>query len=233
MAFVPVLDGLYRIELGGVSAYLITGEEPVLIDAGYQRSAPAILAGLVELGISPQSVKHILLTHSHADHAGGLVAVQAATGAKVINHAEDAAMLGGARPKRPMRPAPGLRNRILFNLFIKSNLGIPVPYYRVRQHVSDGETLPIAGGITAWHTPGHCSGHLVFQWRDALILGDAAFNIVGLGEALCYEDLQAGRASLRKLAALDFDTAVFGHGAPIVGGAGAKFKRAFAGKWID
>ena len=120
MAFVPVLDGLYRIELGGVSAYLITGDEPVLIDAGYERSASAILSGLVELGIAPRAVKHILLTHSHADHAGGLVAVQVATGAKVINHAEDAAMLAGAKPKLPMRAAPGLRNRTLFNMFIKS-----------------------------------------------------------------------------------------------------------------
>ena len=47
------------------------------------------------------------------------------------------------------------------------------------------------------------------------------------GYALCYESLEEGKKSLRKLAALDFDVAVFGHGGPIKTGASAKFKE----KW--
>jgi glyoxylase-like metal-dependent hydrolase (beta-lactamase superfamily II) len=49
-----------------------------------------------------------------------------------------------------------------------------------------------------------------------------------LGYALCYEDLEEGKRSLRKLAALDFDAAVFGHGSPIKSGAAQRFRRQFA-----
>jgi glyoxylase-like metal-dependent hydrolase (beta-lactamase superfamily II) len=45
-----------------------------------------------------------------------------------------------------------------------------------------------------------------------------------LGYSLGYEDLELGRASLRKLAALDFDAAVFGHGKAITIGASKKFR---------
>ena len=39
------------------------------------------------------------------------------------------------------------------------------------------------------------------------------------------EDMDAVRDSMRKLAALDFDTACFGHGTVVKGQANVKFKR--------
>ncbi len=57
-----------------------------------------------------------------------------------------------------------------------------------------------------------------------LFAADAASNMMGLGLSLGYESLQDGLDSLRKLAALDFDIACFGHGKPIMSGASAKFK---------
>jgi hypothetical protein len=48
-----------------------------------------------------------------------------------------------------------------------------------------------------------------------LFAGDVCMNIMGLGDPVGFENLQAGRASQRKLAGLSFDAAGFGHGAPI------------------
>jgi glyoxylase-like metal-dependent hydrolase (beta-lactamase superfamily II) len=58
-----------------------------------------------------------------------------------------------------------------------------------------------------------------------LFAADAAANMGGLGLSLVYEDLAEGRRTLARLAALDFDAALFGHGAPIMRGAAARFRR--------
>jgi hypothetical protein len=49
----------------------------------------------------------------------------------------------------------------------------------------------------------------------------------GLSLSLGYEDLEQGKRSLAKLAALDFSVACFGHGKPLMRDASARFKRAW------
>ena len=57
-----------------------------------------------------------------------------------------------------------------------------------------------------------------------LFAGDVSMNIMGLGDPVGFENLEEGRASQRKLAALSFDAAGFGHGKPIVGDASTHFR---------
>ena len=57
---------------------------------------------------------------------------------------------------------------------------------------------------------------------------DACSNMMGLGWSLGYEDFEQGKRSLRKLAALDFDVACFGHGKAIQKDAARKFKQKWA-----
>jgi glyoxylase-like metal-dependent hydrolase (beta-lactamase superfamily II) len=89
--------------------------------------------------------------------------------------------------------------------------------------------LPIAGGIDVIHVPGHCAGQVALYWRRGRMLfaADACMNIFGLGDPMGFEDLEIGRASQRKLAALSFDAAGFGHGKPLARNASARFSR----KW--
>ena len=53
------------------SFLLFAGEDVVLIDAG--QNSEAWSAKLTELGVQPENVKLILLTHFHGDHIGGLL----------------------------------------------------------------------------------------------------------------------------------------------------------------
>ena len=73
--------GWQRVNLSFVSAYLLVrGSEAAIVDLGTEGSADAIGQGLAAAGSSFAAVRHVVLTHKHDDHAGGLggVAPQAA-----------------------------------------------------------------------------------------------------------------------------------------------------------
>jgi len=76
---------LQHVSLGFVSAYvLLRGNEAAIVDTGQADSAPAILEGLAAVGATWSDVAHVVLTHNHGDHVGGLADVlEAAPGATV------------------------------------------------------------------------------------------------------------------------------------------------------
>jgi glyoxylase-like metal-dependent hydrolase (beta-lactamase superfamily II) len=144
-------------------------------------------------------------------------------------HAADAAKIRAGETRRPWQPTPGLLNAALFQIFVK-NAPSHVEPCEVEQEIADGEHLPLAGGLQAIHAPGHCAGQIALLWQrhgGVLFAGDAASNIPNLRLSIVHEDLAAGRASLRKLAALPFEHACFGHGKPILGAASQRFSKRF------
>jgi hypothetical protein len=60
---------------------------------------------------------------------------------------------------------------------------------------------------------------------ETLIVGDVGMNILGLGDPVGFEDIEEGRRSERKVSALRFDAAVFGHGQAISSGASERFPK--------
>ena len=102
----------------------------------------------------------------------------------------------------------------------------------INQPLTDGEILPIAGGIEIIHVLGHCVGQVALLWRSGRMLfaGDVCMNLVGLGDPVGFESLEDGRASQRKLVSLSFDAAGFGHGKPIAKDASTRFRNK---KWAS
>lgn len=229
MAAKQVVPGVYAISLGVVNAFLIETDHLTLIDTGLPGSAGRILEAVTALGRRPSDVRHILVTHCHIDHTGGLAALKQATGARASMHAADAALVKIGRSGRPMTPSPGLINALVFRRFMTGPPGSIAPA-EIEHEVTAEDILPAAGGIRPIHTPGHCAGHLVFLWPHqggVLFAGDAAANMFGLGLSVGYEDLAEGRRVLTRVAALDFAVACFGHGRPILRDASQRFRQ----KW--
>ncbi len=224
MALKEVVRGLWHVPLGFVNAYLFdTGDGLTLIDTGIPGSAVKILDAVRAIGREPSSIRHILVTHCHADHSGSLAELKRLTGAPATMHPTDAAMVREGKCRRPFTPAPGFFNFLIYRLFIKVAPTAIEPA-EIDHEVEDGAVLP--GGLRAIHVPGHCAGQLAFHWPGhggVLIVADAAANAVGLGLSPVYEDLDEGKRSLSKLAGLEFEIACFGHGKPITSGAAARF----------
>ena len=141
-------------------------------------------------------------------------------------HPVDAEMVRRGQAKRPMTPAPGLRRRILYRLFV-APAPSTIEAAEIDVELIDGADVPGVRGLRVIHAPGHCAGQIVLLWtaRRVLIVGDAAANMMGLGLSLGYEDLARGIRALTSLATFDFDVACFGHGGPIKGDAARQFRR--------
>lgn len=213
-----ILPGLHIVE--GVDpspdfsthVYLVrdTGPTWTLIDTGLPGSDAAVAAYLRKLSIDPHSVRHILVTHLHRDHTGGLKALAALTGAKTYAHWIDAAYIE-EHPKYAGKGMP------------------PAEPFQVHERVKDGDELPAAGGTVVYHTPGHTPGHAVFYVpsRRLLFSGDLFF---GHGTDLLLttpeftHDGPTATISARRVAALPVEALLTYHGGPYLTGAGAKLQ---------
>ncbi len=85
MAPVELFDGVYWVGTEGLGAYLFTSDEGhVLLDVGMPQSAADVMAGIESLGFAVADVRYLLNTQAHFDHSGGLAAVKAASGARML-----------------------------------------------------------------------------------------------------------------------------------------------------
>lgn len=105
-----IFDNLYAIGRTTTVAYVLTTSDGiVLIDAGYPDQVDSVLLpGVKQLGLDPARIKYVLVTHGHADHFGGSIALQQRYGTKVAMSAQDWDVVerpgrGGAAPNAPKR----------------------------------------------------------------------------------------------------------------------------------
>jgi glyoxylase-like metal-dependent hydrolase (beta-lactamase superfamily II) len=230
MAVTRVIEGVQVVPMGKSNAFLIEGDDGLtLVDAGFPGKEAVVFEAIRGLGRSPDQLKHLIFTHHHLDHIGSAAAIVRETGARTYMHPLDIPMAETGGPFRPMRPAPGLLRQVMCRLFYDHNERVaPVV---IDQPLTDGEILPVAGGIEIIHVPGHCAGQVALLWRPGRMLfaADVCMNLTGLGDPIGFESLEDGRASQRKLATLSFDAAGFGHGKPIAKGASTRFRN----KWSE
>jgi glyoxylase-like metal-dependent hydrolase (beta-lactamase superfamily II) len=231
MPFTAIIPNVYELSLGPIHLYLLEDDNGLtLIDTGYKNSEQKIVAAVEALGKKPTDIHNIVLTHCHPDHAGSLAALKKITRASAWMHREDAEIVRGNAKIVLSQPAPGLVNAAMYRMFIK-NVPPFIPATEIEHEIQDGETLPIAGGLKAIHTPGHSAGHIALLLpRDGglLFVGDACSNMIGFGYSVVYDDIEEGRRSLAKLAQFDFEAACFSHGTAQKQGADEKFRA----RWV-
>jgi len=179
-----------RVNLGIVNAYvLIRGKEAAVVDTGTPNNGSKIADVVRTAGLDWNAVHHVILTHYHPDHIGSV--------GEVLTAAEKATAYAGSADI-PQIKSP-----------------------RPLKAVNDNDEV---FGLRVIATPGHTPGHVcVFDPAGSLlILGDAMNNIGNklAGPNPQYSaDMAQANQSVKKLARLEFQRAVFGHGESIDNGA--------------
>ena len=210
-----------RFDLLNSFAFVEDDGSVTLVDAGYENTTPRVVAGLAAIGAAPQDVRRVVLTHAHADHAGGAAGWQSG-GSHVAAHAEDVDDL--AAGVNPTGDARYRRTRLLRRFTAATYAPV-----RVDVVLSDGEVLDVAGGLRVVHTPGHTAGHvsLLHEPSGVLVTGDVIANVGGLNRLapMVCQDYPLSLRSSHALAELDYRVAAFTHGPHIADGAREKVRR--------
>ena len=185
------------------------GDEWVLIDSGAGRDVDAMLHVADADGIDVHQIKHVLLTHGHADHAGGCAALQHRQDVTVWASADVAGWVSQgdetAISLDKARTAGGYPADYRFS---------PCP---VQQVVVANQKFVIGTKqITPIATPGHADGHLAYLMqaagRSCLFVGDLI--LCGGAVLLQYTwdcSIQKLGESLLRLNEMQFDALFPGH----------------------
>jgi len=205
---------------------------PLIVDPGLRSTTAAAMALLDERGEGHDLV--VAATHGHADHVGGLPALER-DGAEVSLPVRIRSYVEGERPRSPgprqvAKIAPVLTEQ-------PRSLGSLVEVLRSQRHIgydsratrfdyppdhwlTDGDAVPGAPDWQVLHTPGHTddSTSLWNPRTRVLLSGDAVLSIGGrawftpelVDESLASETEQ-------QLRPLDVGHLLPGHGRPVVG----------------
>jgi glyoxylase-like metal-dependent hydrolase (beta-lactamase superfamily II) len=228
-----IAAGVYSMDQstgGHVHAFLLDdGEDLTLIDTLFDTDAGRILDRISALGKSVGDLKHIILTHAHRSHLGGLAVLKDLSGATVYSHAWEADIIAGERVAQPISPIPMQPIRAYWRVYYLQ-LGAALgrgkhPPCPVDATLEDGDKI---GPVEVLHTPGHSPGHLAFWWpeRKVLIAGDAiaTYPVFAPGWPAFTLNPTQQRASLERMAGLAPEVLAVGHGAPITGGAAIRLR---------
>ncbi|MBU2668033.1 MBL fold metallo-hydrolase [Actinoplanes bogorensis] len=92
-----------RVDISYVAAYILVREgEAAIVDLGIPGSQAAIEDGLKAAGAGWGSVKHIVLTHLHDDHVGGLAEIAPLVKANIYAGTGDLSSIISPKPLKPL-----------------------------------------------------------------------------------------------------------------------------------
>lgn len=221
-----VNDGVYQSVSGYANAYIIDGDDGVtLIDTSVPKKLESISSALEGIGRSLADVTAIVITHGHGDHCGSAAAVKAESKALLIASEVDATVIrGDAEPQMP----PFMdKYRFLKPLSRFAPSADPVA---VDDTIRGDQTINLVADLSAIQTPGHTDGHMSLildRGGGILFVGDAAVasRSGSIKRGFMNVAATAFDDSLRKIATHQFETAYFGHSAPIKTDATGAFQR--------
>jgi glyoxylase-like metal-dependent hydrolase (beta-lactamase superfamily II) len=163
-------------------AYIVKKDENnYLIDtgSGTDISHEDLLNGLQQAGLHPSDLTHILITHAHIDHYGGLSKLKSLTNAKIGCHELDLQTVAHHEARL------ALISRRLASFLSEAGLAEEtrdqlLDIYRFTKAIYQSVLVDFTyeamdmrvGGFEMIHLPGHCPGHVAMRLDDVVFCGD-------------------------------------------------------------
>jgi glyoxylase-like metal-dependent hydrolase (beta-lactamase superfamily II) len=208
-------------------AYLSLGKEGMLIEGGTGATFSIMVDQIKTLGIDPETIKYIALTHTHPDHIGAVPHFQL--------HWPHIKLLASPIGSRILKKTELFREFELTDLGIaqlmkaKSEIeSLPEPVktyaFNVDSIIKEGDRIDLGEGVawTVYETPGHSPCHIsLFEEKEAILaLGDSTGFCVPEKDSIWpnyFESLEKYCDSIRKLSTLNARLAALSHNGVIEG----------------
>jgi len=224
---VRVDDELYLVSGSNTNWVIIKdGDSCTLIDTGYPGDHDALLTSLDAVGLAPESVAAILVTHAHNDHIGSAERLRVTHGTPVLMHEDEIPharrdFLDQVSIGQVLAQAwrPGVLPWALHAL--RAGGTTPVPVHGPRPFPTQG-ALDLPGAPVPVHTPGHTKGHCAYHLPGSgiLVSGDALVTAHPTSRAtgpqllpdMFHTDRARALDALAVIEGVDADVVVPGHG---------------------
>ena len=170
-----------------VYSYLILGDEVCLIDSGVVSSESVIFDYLDNIGLKPDNISLLILTHSHPDHIGSAKSIKEKSGCKIAAHPGERSWIEDIDLQAKERPVPN------FHSLVEGSVEVDI-ILEDMDIVNLGEEI----NLKIIHTPGHSNGSisLLIPGEGVLFTGDA---VPIRGDLPIYDDATESIQSIKKL----------------------------------
>ena len=220
-----IADNIYLVDVYGygirrmISLYILKGEKTTVLDSGTADSTDRLTTTMSLLGIDFNSVRYIMLSHRHHDHAGGA--------AILLKHFPNVQVgVHEFAKKHLVDPSKiNMGAREVFGRYA-------VPMEPIKD---EGKILVLEDKKTFWlgdnyeletvYTPGHTSDHFAFYEKKTglLFCGDAVGTFGPISKTITPTSFPPSfnydnyTASIKKLLAYDINILAFPHFGAVIG----------------
>jgi len=205
---ISITPNFYQLGTPSFPAYLSLGDDGMIIEGGTGATFAIIINQLKELGIEPERIKYLFLTHTHADHIGAIPRLR-----RIWPHLKVVASPVGEK---------------LLTRLDSYTFGVDMV-------VKEGDRLDLGSGVswTVYDTPGHSPCHISLhnEREGTLVIGDATGLYVPGKDSFWpnyFSSLEAYCDSIRKLASLPAQRGALCHYGVIEGGVKRYFQKALS-----
>ena len=231
-----ITPNFYQLGTPSFPAYLSLGEDGMIIEGGTGATFKIIVDQIKELGIEPERIKYLTLTHSHPDHIGAvphlkklwphLKLASSSVAAKILNN------------ERAIKEFLWVDRSISKIMLSKGELTEPPPEldsytFEVDVILQEGDRLDLGAGTvwTVYETPGHSPCHIsLYEEREGiLVVGDATGFYVPEKDVFWpnyFDSMETYCNSIHKLSALSAQRGALSHNCVVEGGIKDYFQKA-------
>jgi 2-aminobenzoylacetyl-CoA thioesterase len=233
---IQITSHFYQLGTSSFPCYLSLGEMGMIIEGGTGATSQSIVNQIKDLGIEPERIQYLTLTHSHADHIGAvphlkllwphIKTVASSVAVKILSKPE--VIQGFIAIDRGIAETMKAKGEI-------DALPPVLPDYSltVDRVVEEGDTLDLGAGIS-WHVyavPGHSPCHIaLLEGKEKILdVGDATGFYVPEKDIFWpnyFESLEKYCTSIRKLTSLPAQWVALSHNCVIEGRTRQYFEKA-------
>lgn len=233
---IKITPNLYQLGIPFFPMYLSIGKEAMLIEGGVSGTFDIVVEQIASLGIDPQQIKYIALTHSHADHIGALPRLKRHwPHLKAIGSPLAAKILSNSKMLKQFKGMDGSISKIMHSKSEIDEMPEDLDDYNFQVDIvaQEKDRFDLGNGIawTAHAVPGHAACQMAFfeEKERALAIGDATGFYNPEKDMFWpnyFESLSDYAGSIKKLAGFNAEYVALSHNGVIDGDATAFFKKA-------